>query len=90
MKLVKWLAMLAASISILTTVHSANADQLEDIKARGLLKVAVPQDFPPFGSVGTDLKPQGYDIDMAQYLADSVDVKLELLTVSSANRKRSG
>jgi polar amino acid transport system substrate-binding protein len=86
MKLVKWLAMLAASISILTTVHSANADQLEDIKARGLLKVAVPQDFPPFGSVGTDLKPQGYDIDMAQYLADSLDVKLELVPVTSANR----
>jgi polar amino acid transport system substrate-binding protein len=35
------------------------ADQLQDIQKRGVLRVAVPQDFPPFGSVGTDLQPQG-------------------------------
>jgi len=86
MKLVKWMAILVTSLSVFTTINSANADQLDDIKSRGLLKVAVPQDFPPFGSVGTDLKPQGYDIDMAQYLADSLDVKLELVPVTSANR----
>lgn len=64
----------------------AHADKLGDIKKRGELIVAVPQDFPPFGSVGTDLKPQGYDIDTAQYLADELDVKLKLIPVTSANR----
>ena len=34
--------------------------------AAKVIKVAVPQDFAPFGSAGLDLKPQGYDIDMAQ------------------------
>ncbi len=48
--------------------------------------MAVPQDFPPFGSVGTDLQPQGYDIDMAQYLADKMKLKLQLVSVTSANR----
>jgi polar amino acid transport system substrate-binding protein len=86
MKLRKWMTVLATSLSILATVNIATAGQLEDIKARGLLKVAVPQDFPPFGSVGTDLKPQGYDIDMAKYLADELNVKLELVPVTSANR----
>ena len=44
---------------------AAQADALADIKKAGVIKIAVPQDFPPFGSVGRDLKPQGYDIDMA-------------------------
>ncbi|MFX7540802.1 amino acid ABC transporter substrate-binding protein, partial [Acinetobacter baumannii] len=39
-----------------------HADTLDDIVKRGTLKVAVPQDFPPFGSVGADMKPLGYDI----------------------------
>ena len=41
---------------------------LESVQKAGVLKVAVPQDFPPFGSVGADLKPQGYDIDMAELI----------------------
>jgi polar amino acid transport system substrate-binding protein len=64
----------------------AKASQLDVIKQQGVLKVAVPQDFPPFGSVGLDLKPQGYDIDMAQFLADELGVKLQLVPVTSANR----
>ncbi|MEI8598160.1 transporter substrate-binding domain-containing protein [Vibrio sp. M60_M31a] len=59
---------------------------MEAIKEKAVLKVAVPQDFPPFGSVGTDLKPQGYDIDMAKYLAKELNVKVELVPVTSANR----
>ncbi|WP_428240031.1 transporter substrate-binding domain-containing protein [Gynuella sp.] len=64
----------------------AQADHLADIQKAGVLKVAVPQDFPPFGSVGSDLKPQGYDIDMAAYLAKELNVKLKLVPVTSANR----
>lgn len=75
---------LAASLSLVSLV--ATASQLDVIKQQGVLKVAVPQDFPPFGSVGLDLKPQGYDIDMAQYLADELGVKLQLVPVTSANR----
>ncbi|QLA05210.1 transporter substrate-binding domain-containing protein [Enterobacter ludwigii] len=65
---------------------SAKADQLQDIEKRGTLRIAVPQDFPPFGSVGTDLQPQGYDIDMARYLAKQMKLKLQLVPVTSANR----
>jgi polar amino acid transport system substrate-binding protein len=86
MKLKKWIALAAVSLSAITAANTAMAGKLEDIQAKGMLKVAVPQDFPPFGSVGTDLKPQGYDIDMAKYLADELNVKLELVPVTSANR----
>ncbi|BBI63853.1 hypothetical protein HSBAA_51590 [Vreelandella sulfidaeris] len=32
------------------------------------------------------MQPQGYDIDMAHYLADEMGVELELIAVTSANR----
>lgn len=73
---------IAASFSAL----SASADVLQDIKDRNLIRIAVPQDFPPFGSIGTNLKPQGIDVDMANYIADELGVKIEIIPVTSANR----
>lgn len=70
----------------LMSVASVQANQLETIVQRGVLNVAVPQDFPPFGSIGTDMQPHGYDIDMAGYLAKQLHVKLNLIPVTSANR----
>ncbi len=68
-------------------MHSAaNADALADIQASGTLKVAVPQDFPPFGSVGPDMQPRGLDIDTAKLIADKLGVKLALTPVNSTNR----
>ncbi|WP_414649075.1 transporter substrate-binding domain-containing protein [Collimonas sp.] len=65
---------------------TARADALADIVKSGVLKVAVPQDFPPFGSVTSDLKPQGLDIDVATLIAKKMGVKIELVPVTSANR----
>ncbi|AVH34209.1 transporter substrate-binding domain-containing protein [Vibrio fluvialis] len=86
MKLFAAMSSVLMSASLLFGTTTAQADQLESVQQKGVLKVAVPQDFPPFGSVGTDLKPHGYDIDMAAYLAQKLDVKLELVPVTSANR----
>lgn len=82
----KLLIALAGAALLIAHLPTAFADQLQDIEKRGTLRVAVPQDFPPFGSVGTDLQPQGYDIDMARYLASQMKLKLQLVPVSSANR----
>ncbi|WP_409524298.1 transporter substrate-binding domain-containing protein [Nitrincola sp. MINF-07-Sa-05] len=70
----------------LSLTLGAQANLLNEIEERGVLRVAVPQDFPPFGSVGSDLQPRGYDIDMANYIAEQMGVKVELITVTSANR----
>ena len=64
----------------------AKADALERIAKEKVLRVAVPQDFPPFGSVGTDLKPVGYDIDAASLIAKELGAKVELVPVTSTNR----
>ena len=82
----KILVALAGAVCLFTQMTAAHADQLQDIEKRGVIRIAVPQDFPPFGSVGTDLQPQGYDIDMAHYLASQLKVKLQLVPVTSANR----
>jgi polar amino acid transport system substrate-binding protein len=66
--------------------QTAQADALDTITKSGTLRVAVPEDYPPFGAVGTDMQPQGYDIDMAALLAKSMGVKLQLVPVNSANR----
>ncbi|KDE40178.1 ABC-type amino acid transport/signal transduction system, periplasmic component/domain [Nitrincola lacisaponensis] len=79
---------LLASIAAVgvTLSLSAQANLLSEIEDRGVIRVAVPQDFPPFGSVGTDLQPRGYDIDMANYIGEQLGVSVELITVTSANR----
>jgi polar amino acid transport system substrate-binding protein len=64
----------------------ASADALDDIMKARVLKVAVPQDFPPFGSVGRDLQPIGYDVEVARLIAKEMKVKIELVPVTSANR----
>lgn len=78
-------AALALACAVLPSAP-AQADALADITARGTLRVAVPQDFPPFGSVGTDMAPVGYDIDVATAVAAKFGVKVELVPVTSANR----
>ncbi len=58
----------------------------DDILAKKQITIAIPTDFPPYGFVGTDLKPQGLDIDMANLIAAKLGVKAELVPVTSANR----
>jgi polar amino acid transport system substrate-binding protein len=59
---------------------------LDEVLARKVIQIAIPTDFPPYGFVGTDLKPQGLDIDMANLIGAKLGVKVELLPVTSANR----
>jgi polar amino acid transport system substrate-binding protein len=66
--------------------HGAKADALDDIMKAKVIKIAVPQDFAPFGSAGPDLKPVGYDIDMANLIGKELGVKVEIIPVTSANR----
>jgi len=59
---------------------------LDDIMKAKEIKIAIPTDFPPYGMVGVDLKPQGLDVEMANYIAQKMGVKVELVPVTSANR----
>ncbi len=77
---------LAMGASAALPPPSAQAAALDDILKNKVVRVAVPQDFPPFGSVGPDMKPAGYDIDVARLVAKELGVAVELVPVASANR----
>ena len=74
----------AAALLLSLAAHAQTA--LDNVMARKSITIAIPTDFPPYGFVGTDLKPQGLDIDMANYIAAKLGVKAELVPVISANR----
>lgn len=79
---------IAAMAALVTSFVAApaSADMLDDIIARKMIRVAVPTDYPPFGSVGSDMQPQGMDIDMARLIAKSLGVEVELIPVTAPNR----
>lgn len=74
----------AAAVLAASGVQAQNA--LDDVMKAKTIKIAVPTDFPPYGMVGIDLKPQGLDVDMANYIGQKMGVKVELVPVTSANR----
>jgi polar amino acid transport system substrate-binding protein len=78
------LSMIAGCALLGTTVHAQTA--LETITKTKKIKIAIPTDYPPYGFVGVDLKPQGLDIDMANYLAEKLGATAELVPVTSTNR----
>jgi polar amino acid transport system substrate-binding protein len=78
--------LLAAALATAAVATQAHADALDSIMKSKVIKIAVPQDFAPFGSAGLDLKPQGYDIDMANLIGKELGVKTEIIPVTSANR----
>ena len=63
----------------------AHAD-LSDILSNGIVKIAVPEAFAPFGSVGKTGEHEGYDVDVAKLIAKDLGVKLELVPVVSKQR----
>jgi polar amino acid transport system substrate-binding protein len=65
-------------------LHAQTA--LDDLMKNKVLKVAVQTDSAPYGYVGTDLKPIGLDIDLANYIGRKLGVAVELVQVNSASR----
>ncbi|MGZ2748630.1 transporter substrate-binding domain-containing protein [Burkholderia stagnalis] len=64
----------------------AHADALDAIAKSGVVRIGVFEDYPPFGSIGPDMKPQGYDIEMANLIGKALNAKVELVQVTGDNR----
>ena len=74
-----------AALLIILSSTSVFADLIDILKS-GTVKIAVPEAFAPFGSVGKSGKHEGYDVDVAKLLAKDLGVKLELVPVVSKQR----
>src|SRR5271154_3444642 len=78
-------AVLAGSV-LAIAAFGASAQTLEKIKQRGTLVVGVKADYKPFGFRDPSGKIVGLEPDLAQDVADTLGVKLELEPVISSNR----
>ena len=76
---------LAVAAAGMMTVQPAMAD-LSDVLSSGTIKIAVPENFPPFGALGASGEHEGYDVDVAKLIAADLGVELELVPVTSKQR----
>ncbi|MEX2694744.1 transporter substrate-binding domain-containing protein [Rhizobium mongolense] len=85
--LTKLLFGLALSISALMSTQASADATLDRIKGRGTLTVGVILSGAPFGYIDPKTQAQkGFNLDIAQALADDLGVKLETVTVTPPNR----
>lgn len=79
---------LIAFVTILGLIipHKADAQTIDEIKTRGKILVAFDSANPPYGTMDKDNKPGGYDYKIAEAIAKSLGVQLEIVPVSSASR----
>jgi polar amino acid transport system substrate-binding protein len=78
--------LLGAAVAAALAALPVHAQSLAAIKARGTLLVGVQADFPPWGFKNANFEHVGYDIDVAQLMAQDMGVKLSLVDVNAANR----
>ena len=83
----KWSLSLSMILVFLMTMAATPAvAELPDILKSGKIRIAVPENFPPFGSLGEEGEYVGYDVEIAQMIADDLGVELELVPVTSKQR----
>ena len=78
--------LMAFGLTQAATLGAAQAADLPDILKTGTIKIAVPENFPPFGSLGDEGEHVGYDVDVAKMIAEDLGVELELVPVTSKQR----
>jgi len=83
MNLKKLVALTAILLSLGTT---AQADTLDDVIDRGTLRCGVVLDFPPIGYRDANNQPAGFDVDYCKDLAAALEVDLEILELTWAER----
>ena len=80
-----WACVVAALLA-LTLSFPAYADRLQDILDKGVVRIGVPIDVPPFGFTDANQQPVGLDVDLANMVAKELGVELELQQITGINR----
>lgn len=89
--ILKRLMIVALGAAAFLWLDAANAQQpkpsvLDVVKARGTMIVGLRKDFPPAGFVDEKNEWVGYEIELSQYIANKLGVKLQRELVTSATR----
>ena len=75
-----------AFLTLCVAPFVSNGADLNEILKKGEVVIAVPESFPPFGSVGKKGEHEGYDVDVAKLIAADLGVELKLVPVVSKQR----
>jgi polar amino acid transport system substrate-binding protein len=81
-----WICLLASIVAAMALTTPASADKLDDVKARGRLLVGVTESSPPFSYLVPGKGIVGYDVDLAERVAESLGVKTEKIAIINADR----
>jgi polar amino acid transport system substrate-binding protein len=73
-------------VACVVPLGAAQADDLQRILSAGSIKVGVCLSAEPAGFRDGEGMPRGYDVDVANQLADALGVDLELVEVTGATR----
>jgi len=75
-----------AAVAMMGLVQAASADQLDDIKKSGKIRIAVDLGVPPYGMTDDKMQPSGSDIDTAKLLAADWGLQFEHVPTTGAAR----
>lgn len=79
-------ALVGAIVAFGIAAEARAQDTIAKVKQAGVIVVGVKNDYKPWGFLDPSGKIQGFEIDLAQEVADKLGVKLEMLPVTAANR----
>lgn len=65
---------------------AVDAGTLQKVIEKGVVRVGVLPDYPPWGYRGSKGEFEGYDVDIAKKLAEALEVKLEILPLEAPAR----
>ena len=91
MKLIKYKVLLVVLFA-LTLIFASTSfaveekNTLEKVLDEGVLKVGIMLDFPPCGYYDDNGKPAGYEVDLANRIAEMLEVKLEIFETPGPSR----
>ncbi len=80
------LGIAVAAVAAMGVAHTASADQLDDIKKAGKIRIAIDLGVPPYGMTDDKMQPSGSDVETAKALAKDWGLEFELVPTTGATR----
>ena len=67
-------------------IHPASAQTVDDIKRRGVVRIGVLSELPPWGFLDANGNLAGYDVDVGNLIAQKMGVRAEFVGMTVAAR----
>ena len=77
---------IASAVALSSMAQTAIARSLEEIIASGVLRVGTYADQPPMASLNNAGEYEGFDIEVANHIAGIMQVKVEIVPLTTAQR----